>query len=205
MKVELRDRDKNWGRAVVFCILMLACAAFFLVLGIYYKETVGIVVGAVGTALFGAGTFLLLNPNQLAKMQVVKGEMSYKELKAAVESEDFERPLRFFQKDGRPGYFLVSDNWVVFEDHGNPVYVPKSKVRRIEQIPESVELGPEYSGDEHTYLHYFYYFKFICDGGKAFATGLIWHERLEDARHVVQGHFPHIPIEELHTPKEWKQ
>ena len=205
MKVKLRDRDKNWGRAVAFCILMLACAAFFLVLGIYYKETAGIVVGAIGTALFGAGTFLLLNPNQLAKMQVVKGEMSYKELKAAVESEDFERPLRFFQKDGRPGYFLVSENWVVFEDHDHPVYVPKSKVRKIEMLMEPVEFGPELSGDGNTYMHYYNYFVFTCDERHAFATGLISYDEAPEAKRVVQAHFPHIAIEEVHTPREWKQ
>lgn len=205
MKVELKDRDKNWGKAVAFCILMLACAVFFLALGVYHKETVGIVVGGIGTALFGAGTFLLLNPSQLAKMQVVKGEMTYKQLKEAVEAEDFEKPIRFFQKDGHPGYFLVSENWAVFEEHGNPIYVPKSKVRRIELMSEPVELGPEYSGDGGTYLHYLYYFKFTCDKGQAFVTGLIWHDRLEQAWHVIKEHFPHIPIEEVHTPKEWKQ
>ena len=205
MKVELKDRDKNWGKAVAFCGMLSIGALVVLAFGAFNDDTFVTLIGCIGAILFGAFTVLLSSPRFLSCMQVVKGEMSYRQLKEAVEAEDFEKPIRFFQKDGRPGYFLVSENWVVFEEHGNPVYVPKSKVRRIEQIPESVELGPEYSGDGGTYLHYLYYFKFTCDKGQAFATGLIWHDRLEQAWRVIQEHFPHIPIEEVHEPQEWKQ
>lgn len=205
MKIELNERGKGWAKGLVACALLLAIAAFFLVVGILKRTAVAIVVGAIGTALFGVFTVMMLNPNMLSCKQVVKGEMSYKELKAAVEAEDFERPIRFLQKAGRPGLFLASDNWIVVEVHGNPVYVPKSKVRKIEMLMEPVEFGPEASGDGNTHMHYYNYFVFICDEKHAFATGLIAYDDASEAWRVVQEHFPHIPIVEVHTPKEWKQ
>ena len=89
MKVKDKTRDKTWVKAVVACAVLLAAACFFLALSIVYRETVPAVVCGIGVALFGTGTFLLLNPNQLACMQVVKGEMTYKQLKAAVEAKDY--------------------------------------------------------------------------------------------------------------------
>lgn len=205
MKIELNERGKDWAKALAACILFLAIAAFFLVMGIVNRTVVAIVVGAIGTALFGAFTVMMLNPNMLSCMQMVKGEMSYKELEAAIAAEDFERPIRFLHKAGRPDLFLVSESWIVVEDHGNPVYVPKSKVRKIEMLMEPVEFGPEASGDGHTYMHYYNYFVFICVEKHAFATGLIAYVDASEAWRVVQEHFPHTPTEEVHAPKEWKQ
>ena len=205
MKVELKGRDKNWRKAVAFCGILSIGALVVLALGAFNYDTFVTLIGCIGAILFGALTVLLSSPKFLSCMQVVKGEMSYEELKEAVEAEDFEQPIRFFQKESRPGYFLVSENWAVFEEHGNPIYVPKSKVRSIELMSEPVELGPEYSGDGGTYLHYLYYFKFTCDKGQAFVTGLIWHDRLEQAWHVIKEHFPNIAIEEVREPQEWKR
>lgn len=205
MKLELKDLNKSWAKALAICGALLAADVFFLVYGILIHESVAIVVFGIGAAMFGIFTILLLNPNQLACMQVVKGEMTYKRLKAAVEAEDFERPIRFWQKDFRPGLFLVSQNWIVVEDHGNPVYVPKSKVRRIEMLMEPVEFGPEVSGDGNTYMHFYNYFVFTCDEKHAYATGLISYDDTPEAKRVVQEHFPDIPIKETYKVKEWKQ
>ena len=99
----------------------------------------------------------------------------------------------------------MSQNWIVVEDHGNLVYVPKSKVRRIEMMMESVEFGPELSGDGNTYKHFYNYFVFTCDEKHAFATGLIAYDDTPEAKRVVQEHFPDIPIKETYKVKEWKQ
>ena len=205
MKLELKERDKRWIKALVACVILLVAACFFFALSIVYHEIVLTVVCGIGGVLFGTGTLLLINPNQLACMQVVKGEMTYKQLKAAVEAEDFERPIRFWQKDFRPGLFLVSQNWIVVEDHGNPVYVPKSKVRKIEMLMEPIEFGPELSGDGNTYMHYYNYFVFTCDEKHAYATGLISYDDTPEAKRVIQKHFPYMPFEVVREVKEWKQ
>ncbi|MBQ9057723.1 MAG: hypothetical protein IJ125_00900 [Atopobiaceae bacterium] len=79
-------------------------------MSIAHGEVVGMVVLGICTALFGFIVVASLMPGQHVSMQMVKGKMSYKELEAAIASEDFERPIRFLQKAGRAGLFLVSDN-----------------------------------------------------------------------------------------------
>ena len=192
-------------KALLFCVALLAGSIVILVMGIIHRKASAILLGASGTTLFGFFILLLANPNQLACMQMVKGEMTYKQLKVAVEAEDFEQPIRFTQKKLRPGLFLVSRNWIVVEDHSNLVYVPKSKVRQIELRMEPVEFGPELSGDENTYTHLYHYFVFICDEKHAFATGLFPRDIATGAWRVIQRHFPNIPIQEVDTPMEWKQ
>lgn len=205
MKITLNYRNATWKKGLAAAVLLLGASLAFLAMGIAFRETVAIVLSALGVTLFGFFLVSLLNPNMLACMQMVKGEMSYKQLQQAIAAEDFERPIRFLQKDFRPGLFLVSDNWIVVEEHGNTVYVPKSKVRKIEMLMEPVEFGPEASGDVHTYLHFYNYFVFTCDEKHAFATGLISYDDAPEAMRVVQAHFPLIPIEEVHEVKEWKQ
>ena len=162
-------------------------------------------VSGICTALFGFIVVASLMPGQLVSMQMVKGEMTPKQLEAAIAAEDFEQPIRFLQKSGRPGLFLASENWIVVEEHGNPVFIPKTKVRKIEMLMEPVEFGPELSGDGNTYTHFYNYFVFTCDEKHAFATGLISYDDAPEAKRAIQEHFPHIAIEEVHTPKEWKQ
>ena len=205
MHIDAHIRGKAWWKGLIVSALLLAASAFFLVLSITYGEVVGMVVSGLCTALFGFIVVASLMPGQHVSMQMVKGEMTPKQLEAAIAAEDFDRPIRFLQKAGRPGLFLASENWIVVEDHGNSVYVPKSKVRKIEMLMEPVEFGPELSGDGNTYVHYYNYFVFTCDEKHAYATGLISYDEAPEAERIVQAHFPHIPIVEVHTPREWKQ
>lgn len=205
MKLNVTIRNKTWWKGLIVSAFFLVASIFFFVLSIIYGEIVGMVVSGICTALFGFIVVASLMPGQYASMQMVKGEMTPKQLEAAIAAEDFERPIRFWQKDFRPGLFLVSQNWIVVEDHGNPVYVPKSKVRKIEMLMEPIEFGPELSGDGNTYMHYYNYFVFTCDEKHAYATGLISYDDTPEAKRVVQEHFTDIPIEETYKVKEWKQ
>lgn len=54
MKAELNERGRGWGKGLAACILFLGIAVLFLALDIYHSETVAIVAGAIGTALFDA-------------------------------------------------------------------------------------------------------------------------------------------------------
>ena len=205
MKLNVKIRNKTWWKGLIVSAFFLVASIFFFVLSIIYGEIVGMVVSGICTALFGFIVVASLMPGQYVSMQMVKGEMTPKQLEAAIAAEDFERPIRFWQKDFRPGLFLVSQNWIVVEDHGNPVYVPKSKVRKIEMLMEPIEFGPELSGDGNTYMHYYNYFVFTCDEKHAYATGLISYDDTPEAKRVVQEQFPDIPIKETYKVKEWKQ
>ncbi|MBR5950462.1 MAG: hypothetical protein IKZ87_03410 [Actinomycetaceae bacterium] len=107
MQIKLNYRDKNWKQALAYLIPLLALSLFFLVFGIIYKETVLVVIFSIVTALFGFFIFLLLNPKHLACMQMVRGEMSYKELQQAIAAEDFKRIFTPSQ-NRKPKTFLVS-------------------------------------------------------------------------------------------------
>lgn len=205
MHIRANIRDKTWWKGLIVSAAFLVASATFLGLSIFYGEVLAIVICGLSTALFGFIVVASLMPGQFASMQMVKGEMTPKQLEAAIAAEDFTRPIRFLRKKLRPSLLLVSQNWIVVEDHANPVYVPKAKVRKIQMLMESVEFGPEASGDGHTYLHLYNYFVLSCDGGRRFASGLIAYDDVPEAKRVLHAHFPHIPIEEVHKVKAWKQ
>lgn len=95
MHIDANIRGKAWWKGLVVSALLLAASAFFLVLSIAYGEVVGMVVPGLCTALFGFIVVASLMPGQHVSMQMVKGEMTPKQLEAAIAAEDFERPIRF--------------------------------------------------------------------------------------------------------------
>ena len=207
MRIAVNVRDKGWWKGMLAAGAMLALAVFFLGAGVALKETGLAAVGGVGTALFGAIAYMMLRPSLHVSMGMVKGEMSYRELREAIAAEEFEESFRFVEggvgddgafrpgkaKPGKRRVFLVSQNWAVFGIAETPIYVPKSKVRSVKMLNWPVALSSGQSRDGGVPDHYV--LRFRCDGGQEFDTGLIPPEQLPKARELFARHFPDVPVE----------
>lgn len=191
IKIEVNLRDKTWRNGLIAAMFMLIVGIFILSVGIYAKSIIGIIIGALSTLMFGFFTFLLANPSQHVSMQMVKGEMSYKELQKAIASEDFERPIHFIWKASKPSLFFVSDNWVVLGDKiGTPVYIPKHKIKSIEVRSETLEISNDKSWDGQEHQTPYYYFRFKCDEKHIFECGYIKATNVERAIYEISKYFP---------------
>lgn len=191
IKVEVNLRDKSWRNGLIASCLMLLMGLLILSIGIYAKSVVGMIIGGLSTLMFGSFTFLLMNPSQHVSMQMVNGEMSYKELKRSIESEEFERPIHFLYGAGKPTLFLISENWVVLGDKiGTPVYIPKSKIKSVEVRSDILDIEDHKSWDGQAHRAPYYYFRFRCDEKHIFECGCIYETSLEGALHEIHKHLP---------------
>ena len=73
---------------------------------------------------------------------------------------------------------------------------PKGKVKSIELCPEYVGDSAIESPDGQAHRRLFYTLRFICDGKRAFHSGLISPDGLDGMWEFLPGHFPRV---ELHV------
>ena len=191
IKIQVDLRDKEWRKGLIVTSIMFILAVLILAGGIYTKTIAAIVIGGIGTALFGFGTFLGANPNQHVSMQMVKGEMSYRQLQDAIAKEKFEKPIQLLYGAGKPTLFLVSENWVVLGDKiGTPVYIPKNKVKFIEVRNDTLEVADHESYDGQAYQAPYCYLRFKCDEKHIFECGLIKPKNMMRVLKELRRYFP---------------
>ena len=206
MKININLRDKKWKKGLLASIMLLAIALFILSLGLYTKETVALIIGGIGTAMFGFFVYLMANTNQHVSMQMVKGEMSYKELKDVIANERFERPIRFLYGADKPNLFLVSNDWVVLGDKiGTPVYIPKNKVKSIEIRSDTLDIPNDESWDGQEHQAPYCYLRFKCDEKHIFECGVIRPDNLNRVLNVLSRYFPLGDMEVRTTGKDEQQ
>ena len=199
IKININLRDKSWKKGILASVMLLVIALFILVLGLYTKETVAIVIGGIGTVLFGFFVYLMANTSQHVSMQMVKGEMSYKQLKDTIAQERFEKPIQFLYGAGKPYLFLVSDDWVVLGDKiGTPVYIPKYKVKSIEVRSDTLDISDDESWDGQEHQAPYFYLRFKCDDKHIFECGLIRPNSINRVLNVLSRYFP-LGDMEVHT------
>lgn len=86
--------------------------------------------------MFSAILYEIASPLKFRCMRVVRGRMSYSQLKEAIERDEFEEPLRLWDDDaGECGrHLLFSDSWIVLGIDGikgDPVCIPKKEVKKV--------------------------------------------------------------------------
>lgn len=190
IKININIRNKSWRKGMLASVMLLVIALFILALGLYGKETVAIVIGAIGIAMFGFFVYLMANPNQHVSMQMVKGEMSYKQLQDTISQERFEEPIQFSYGADKPTLFLVSNDWVVLGDKiGTPVYIPKKKVKSIEVRSDILDIPDDESWDGQERKAPYCYLRFKCDEKHIFECGVIRPGNLKRVMNELGKHF----------------
>ena len=197
LSVDLRGKD--WKKGFFSSLTMFVMGVLILAVGIYAKSTTGIVIGAISTAMFGYFSYLLASPSQHVSMQMVKGEMSYKQLQEAIAAERFERPLPLMSGTGKSPRFLISENWLVLSDRGgNPVYIPRTKIRSIEVRNDLLDVGDDESWDGQKHQVPYCYFRFHCDEKHVFECGSVKPGNLNRIINVLGRYFP-LGEAQIHT------
>lgn len=191
IEIHIDLRDKAWKKGLLVTAIMFVAGVLILAAGICTKSLAGVIVGAVSTAMFGFFTYISADPSQHVSMQMVKGELSYRQLQAAIASERFKRPIPFLRGTGKPTLFLVSENWVILGDKiGTPVYLPKTKVSSIEVRSDLLDIEDHESWDGQAHQAPYCYFRFHCDEKHIFECGAIRPASLDRALSALAEIFP---------------
>ena len=208
MKVTLKTWNKSRvGSVILFVLLTLffgyAAIVIFVALLSGNKEfrEWPYLISLFFPVVFAWALYFTLSPKHQYCMDVVKGEMSFKELKQSVEAEEYFEPLAFgpyYYEDENEWreseeHMLVSESWVLLgHDMENPLCIPKSKVIKVtceRDVQESV--GPGHPArDGYTLM-------FEIENGKKFVTSNFSVDKLDDAEKMMREHFPGVMSEGL--------
>ena len=203
MKVELNIRNKIWKKGVIAMALMLAFMVAMLAVGLGGRDWLlfGVALLTIPILVFVLYSFLW--PGKWNCMRLVKGEMTYRELRDAIAREDFEEPIDFLERDWLKGcVFQVSGNWALMGEgavYDDPVCIPKGRVRSIEIGTQDLgRVDDLWEQDDDPLLELedktFYAFELVCDEKNSFISGFIAPEDLEAALAVLKKHFPQAEI-----------
>lgn len=198
----LNIRDAQWKKGVLATASLMTSSLLMLGFGLYQTlfgtieiSPVALVILFIVFALFAFFTFILVNPNMHSSMQMVKGEMSYKELEETVARQRFEKPARFLKQADMPTTLLVSDEWLALGDKaGNPVYIPKSKVKSIEIRGEQAGSPDDATSNSQTGSAPLYSLRFNCKDNKTFDVGVLSRKELRRTWVALIRLFPDLEI-----------
>ena len=208
MKVELDIRNKVYKKTVAVVALMLAWMVAMFAVGLSGRDWFLLGVALLSIPVFVYLLYALLWPGKWNCMRLVKGEMTYRELKDAIAREDFEEPIRFLKRDWlKTCVFQVSDSWALMGEgaiYDDPVCIPKDRVRAIEVGASDLgRIDDLWDQDDDPLLDLddktFYAFELVCDEKNSFISGFIAPDDLDAALTVLRKHFPQAGIKESLT------
>ena len=191
VKINPNIYDKTWLKGFASCVFLLAVFIALLTGGLVTNKSYAVVIGAVGTMVFGILSFVVAHPRSHVSMQAAKGAMSYRQMRDAVASEDFERPFAPLHETKDPyDPLLVSDNWVVTEtDNGAPIYIPKARVAKV----EIRKTGAGRQDSHPTYdraRNGCYVLTFVCNADQSYTSGRISTYDRDEIWPFLKEHFP---------------
>lgn len=205
MRIELKPWNKSRvGNVILFVMLTLFFGyASIIIFGTLLSGDKEFrdwpyLLSPLIAAVFAWLLCITLSPKHQSCMDAVKGEMTFRELKKRVESEEYEEPLVFSPYFGEDGELhettyrmLISENWVLLgHDMDNPLCIPKDRVRKATVIHVAYEdLGSEQPEHEPLCLY------FELANGKKFVTGGFASEHLDEVKKMVCEHFPNAEFE----------
>lgn len=119
---------------VIGILICIALAIYIIAFQSAIDNTAVILpLGLIAILLWGLNTYA--NPNKLRCMQVVKGQMTFNELKERVGAEEFVEPLCLwdFSKGQKSNMrMLVSENWLLLGTSlDDPKCIPKRKIKTV--------------------------------------------------------------------------
>ena len=204
MRIELK-RWNTWlkgrvRRAFFGIIVGVAFTVFELVIdseGI--NREMAVVFGLLTIALGAWLLYQSTSPNRLTCMEVVKGDMTFDELKGRVEAEEFVEPLCFwnFSKGEKSGYrLLVSDNWLLLgATMDGLVCIPKERVAKVVDACLPRKTGDGVEQEAH-------FIDIFLNDGKEFLPGIAIQESSTSVCDILRECFPNAEINASPSCKE---
>lgn len=175
---------------VIGILICIALAIYIIAFQSAIDNTAVILpLGLIAIFLWGLNTYV--NPNKLRCMQVVKGQMTFNELKERVGAEEFVEPLCLwdFSKGQKSNMrMLVSENWLLLGTNlDNPKCIPKRKIKTVRDtcLSSTVEGGS---------MQEAHFIDFTLDAGKTIDMVVAREEGNPEVEVLLREAFPDAEV-----------